>query len=561
MKGGTVHPVIDELLGRLRRGTIGRREFLRSATVLGVAAAAAYALADGIMGRPMSAPARAATPRKGGVLRCSMNIKEIADPALYDWSEKSNVARHVIEPLVILGGDNLVRPNLAEGWEASADLKTWTFRLRKGVKWSNGDEFGADDVIFNFTRWLDPKTGSSNLGRFSSMVTATDTGKKDEKGKPVISRSMTEGAIEKLDPHTVRFHLNTPDLAMPYSMSDYPALIVHHRFAEAGGDFGKNPVGTGPFALKEIKVGEKAVLVRRPEPYWGGDVFLDGITYIDHGDDPTAQVAAFASGQVDINHQTSIEQVAAMKKLPGIKLHEAVTATTGVARMKVTEKPFDDPRVREAIRISVDHRRMLDLVYQGYGAPGEDHHVAPIHPEYARLPEVKTDPARAKALLAEAGHPNGIKLSIDCVANPPWEQNAVKALAEMVKPAGIELAINVMPGATYWDRWLTTPFGFTSWAHRPLGVQVLSLAYRTGVPWNETSYADAAFDKLLDQAGAALDNEERRKIMAKLEGMLQQASVIVQPLWRSVFVTASERVMGFEIHVALEHHYNKVWLA
>ena len=133
-------------------------------------------------------------------------------------------------------------------------------------------------------------------------------------------------------------------------------------------------------------------------------------------------------------------------------------------------------------------------------------------------------------------------------------------LAEMVKPAGIELAINIMPGGTYWDRWMSTPFGFTSWTHRPLALQVLNVGYRTGAVWNETGYSNPAFDKLLDEAGSVVDPSERRKHMEAVEAVLQEDAIITQSLWRSVFVAANKRVKGLYAQVALEHHYNQVWL-
>ncbi len=131
----------------------------------------------------------------------------------------------------------------------------------------------------------------------------------------------------------------------------------------------------------------------------------------------------------------------------------------------------------------------------------------------------------------------------------------------MVKPAGIDLEINIMPGGTYWDRWLSTPFGFTSWTHRALGVQVLNLAYRSVVAWNETSYSNPEFDKLLDEAGGLVDVDKRRKVMAKIQQVLRDDAVIAQTFWRSVFVSRTKRVKGIYAHVAFEHHYNKVWLA
>jgi peptide/nickel transport system substrate-binding protein len=558
-KPKNLHPFIPELAEKLRKGEVSRRDFLRTATMLGASAGAAYAMAGTPLGGVRSA--HAGDAKSGGNLRVSMNVKESSDPAIYDWTEKGNLGRHMTEPLVRIGDDGLAQPYLAESWSASDDLKTWTFNLRQGVKWSNGDDFGADDVIYNFERWLDPATGSSNQGRFSAMTQQIDTGKKDDDGNPVMSTVAADGAFEKVDDHTVRFHLNVADLSLPESMADYPALIVHRRFAEEGGDLTKNPVGTGPFNLAEFAVGEKAVLTKRTDaPWWGGDVYLDQITYIDHGDDMGARVAALVSGQVDAVHEINVEQIDTIKAIPDLVLHERVTAQTGVARMHVMAAPFDNKKLRQAFQACIDHDKMLSIVYRGRGAPAEDHHVSPAHPEYAELPKLTQDYDKAKALLAEAGYADGIDLKIDCVAIPTWEQNACKALAEMVKPAGINLAVNIMPGGTYWDIWASTPFGFTSWTHRALGIQVLNLAYRSGVAWNETAYANPEFDKLLDEAGAILDPNERRKVVAKLEAILQDDAIISQSLWRSVFSAAHKNVKGIYAQVALEHHYNQVWL-
>jgi peptide/nickel transport system substrate-binding protein len=152
------HPYVPEVAEKFRKGEVSRREFLGTVTKLGVSASLAYAMAGQIIGERPTRAARAATPKSGGNLRISMNVKESSDPAIYDWSEKGNVARHMAEPLVMIGRDGAARGHLMESWSASDDLKTWTLNLRKGVKWSNGDDFGAEDVIFNFARWLDPAT-------------------------------------------------------------------------------------------------------------------------------------------------------------------------------------------------------------------------------------------------------------------------------------------------------------------------------------------------------------------------------------------------------------------
>jgi len=560
--GAETHSYLPELCDQLDTAKIDRRNFLRQACLLGMSAGVAYSMADILTGQSTSLTrgAQAATPKAGGTLKVSMRVQEMTDPANFNWTEPGNMARFIVEYLTRTKADNTTVPYLAERWEADDSLKTWVFHLRKGVKWSNGDEFTSADVAHTVNRWLDPEVGSSNLGLFGAMVEEYDTGKVKD-GKPVMGKRGIKGAVEVVDSHTIKFNLKQAALAMPENFYNYPTAIVHKGFGkDYEADLSKNPIGTGPCDLGAFAVGERCIL-KKARDWWAGPFYLDEIHYYDHGEDTNAWIAALASQQVDMVYRVPNDAVETVKRLPFVDLHEATTAQTGVMRFRVSEKPFDNKKLRQAVAACMDHEEILKIAFRGLGQPAENHHVCQIHPEYAKLPPLKRDVDKAKKLLAEAGYADGIDLTIaNGDTDGSWMTAACSVFKQQCAPAGINVNINKMPSNQYWEVWDKAPWGYTTWTHRPLGTMVLSLGYRAGVPWNEVAYNNPAFDKALDEAEATLDVNERRTKIEVCEKLLQDDAVIPQPFWRSVFKASNKRVKGFKTHPTLYHQFQDVWL-
>ncbi|MBM4458928.1 MAG: ABC transporter substrate-binding protein [Chloroflexi bacterium] len=541
LPGGGMHPYVPELQDLHRQGRINRREFLRLATLLGVSVASAEVLAGCTQPPAPAAPvkeapqatqapkptgAAAAAIKRGGELRVSTAVYKLTDPAAGSWTEY-NVWWFVAEYLAVTGLDNITRPWLLEKWEASADLKTWTLYCRKGIKFNHGPEFTADDVIFNIKRWLDPATKSSMLGLMGTYLSPND--------------------VEKVDQYTVKLNLKKPQIAVPEHLFHNPAAILSKDFQ---GDWVKQPVGTGPFTLAEYVVNERA-LVKRREGYWrnGADgkalPYLDSIRMVYLGTDPAPAVAALQGGDIDVMFLNP-PLLEALEKSQNIKISHQVSSFTHVIRMRADKKPFDDARVRNAIKLCQDREKILQATQRGYGALGEDHHVAPIHPEYTPGMAVKRDIEKAKALLKDAGHPNGLTVKLSTMDSEPVPTIA-QLLKEQCAPAGINIELAMMPANMYWDQWMDVDFGITSWTHRALAVMTLGLAYRTGVPWNETHWSNKEFDTLLDQAEGTLDIEARKKLVARIQKLMQDEGPVAIPRWNAQILGHNKKVQNLGV--------------
>lgn len=521
------HPAAEMYAQDYRDGQMSRREFLSRATMLGVSAAAAY----GMIGLTMPTPAQAA-PVKGGTLRVNMETKALKDPRLWDWTEYANFCRGWLDYLTLFNRDGSVTGSLCESWEANDNADEYVLHLRPGVTWNNGDAFTTEDLLHNLRRWADGNVeGNSMASRVAGL-------------QDPETKTLSEDRVEVIDDLTIKLKLAASDISLMAALSDYPAAVVHRSFE--GGDPSENPIGTGAYLPESSEVGALQVLVRNPDhDYWREGGWLDRIEFIDLGTDQSAVLAAADGDEIDLTYRTDGDFVDAFDAI-GWASTDVVTANTIAVRFNQLSAPYDNRDVRRALQMMVDNNKVLELGVSGLGLKGENHHVCPVHPEYAELPPQEVDAAKGYALYQETGLADS-ELELISV-DTEWQKNTCDAVAAQMRDAGVNIKRTVLPGASFWNDWTKYPFSATEWGPRPLGVQVLALAYKSGAAWNESAFSNAEFDSLLEKAMSVADTDARREIMTKLETIMQEEGVLVQPFWRKIYNHSNGQFANVNIH-------------
>ena len=494
-----------------------RRGFLKAvgiATVAGMASASpALAGARARVAEPLTR-----VQKRLKTVRYAMSGKtssgDLADPAFNTSQHDGRLISAAYEQLSRYDEALRARPQLAEGWEPNAKADVWTFRLRRGVRFHDGTRFTAGDVVYSFRRLLDPATASPGAGTLAFL---------DPDG------------IRAVGDYTVRVRLAQPNADLPLSLITRQSYIVPDGATKD--DLRREANGTGAFRVEEFDPGQGPTIFERNKRYWGSATKSDVLRLVSISE-PAARVAALKRGQVDIIEDPPGTELNSLKAGPGTRIVTQVKGNMEVIAMQMDVQPFNDVRVRQALKLAMDRKKMLQLVAQGNGILVNDIPIASIL-EYS-LPGTPRgrDVNRAKTLLRQAGYEDGLKVKLSVSDVQARFIEIATVYKSMAAEADIDVELEIGPGDTYWDNvWLKTPMFVSAWIARPTDA-MLALLLLSKADWNETHWRRAKWDARFATARRTLDYKKRQAIYRSLQKeVIEQGGYLVPYMVNTIDAT------------------------
>ncbi len=540
----------DRLLNGLLSGRYSRRQVMSRAAALGLSASAISTLSLAAAApRPgaatLSHRAQEGTPKSGGVLTVGLQ----SDPTALDMQAQSltaisHVVEHIYEGLVEIAPDLSPVPALAESWEISEDGLTYTFKLRQGVKFHDGTDVTVEDVVFTYTRLLDPELGSTSASNLLGVVGAEayNTGEAES----------VEGIVI-VDPATIQITLTAPDASFLVVLAEAVMGILSKAFVEAnGGDISQVAMGSGPFKFVEYIPNTSVTLEKHTEYWQEGLPYLDGLEMLIVPED-TARTTSLIQGTTDFIEYAPLRDIETFQG--NSELTVAGDSNTNIRYLSFNfdVEPYSDQRVRKAISMVIDRGPIIDSAVFGHGTP-----VATIFPPdfWAALPVEPAPPdvEGAKALLAEAGYADGFDTRITSWSQYSFLSNAAVVIQEQLKQIGVNAELNLVENAT-----MIADVHVPASKNYDLGVTgqsayidphpFLQPDFQTNGSSNTTGYSNPQVDELLEQGMMETDLEARAEIYRQIQQIL-----IEDVPWVFLFVANQYEAMKGDVkgytHVA-----------
>jgi peptide/nickel transport system substrate-binding protein len=521
----------NELIDEYRAGTMTRRELIQRGSVLGMSLPFLGVLA-GPVGSALAAPT--AVAQRGGRIRIGhISVDGSLEPPLLQSLGALGVSHLAGEQLIYADRNAVVRPLLATSWKATNEAQTWTFNLRRNVRFHEGQQLTADDVVATF-RILQSKD-SQALQAY----------------KGILRR------VRKVNNLTVAFDLVQPNGLFPYLLGQmvYQAVILPRSYRLPSditkpGEWTSKMNGTGPFRLVENR-GPAGLTFEANQNYWGGRPAIDRVE-VQILDDQ-ARVTGLQSGQLDLATQITYQGAQQLARSANVLPLRA--ANHRYLNMNVTKAPFRDPRVRQAFALALNRPGVTQGLWGRYGEIGNDSPLWPGYPYTSkRVPQRRQDLERARALLRAAGQEN-LKVTLSCYRAfemPDYAQRVAQALRQI----GVDCTVKVFTSAQYFDGvsfgaagrlapWLSTDFGIVDYGGRPVPITYFNAALRKGGVWNAARYANPQFERLVNQFYAAPNLAGQKRYAADIQRLLLRDTPVIYAYFYNFIAATSRRVRGY----------------
>ncbi|MGV2291972.1 ABC transporter substrate-binding protein [Trinickia sp. YCB016] len=531
---------IDEYLA----GRVTRRELLRHASIMGLSGLL-VAVGGGALLVPRSARAQGSAGANATIRVAQLMPAGAINPLTVSDASGAGLLTQTGEFLVDDDSEHLaLKPSLALSWQPNDKGDVWTFKLRQNVKFHDGQPFTAKDVAATFDRLADPASGSAALSVFKGVL--------------------SKGGTQVVDDHTVAFHLDAPNGNFPYYVSsdNYNAVMLPANFS---GNYEATFIGTGPFKLEKYTPKVGASFVRNPD-YWGEKALPERVQFSFYADQQ-AQILALQGRQADVMVAFTIQGGAGIVNNPDFKVVGVKSSAHRQVHMRNDIAPFTDKRVRQALALAINREVMVRGLFHGRAALGNDSPFAPVFPSTdTAIPQRKLDIAKAKQLLAQAGHPNGFEVSLTTekfMEIPDLAvvtQNAAKAI-------GVNLSLKVESQELYYGAgtpgksdWLDSPVGITDYGHRGVPNVFLSAPLTSSGTWNAAHFKNPQYDALVTQFVGALGIAQQKKISGQIQTLLLDETPVVIPYFFDQLIATRKTVNGVRFSALQQLYFDRATL-